>query len=91
MILRCDDVDPGTMVSIDQYICTVPGRLPHTKGKEQQNDRYVGRTLLVVHGTAFVYLKHQVSLRSGDTVRSKRAFEQYCGTFGVKVLEYHVR
>jgi hypothetical protein len=32
MILRRDDVDPGSMVSKDQYICTVPGRFPHTKG-----------------------------------------------------------
>jgi Reverse transcriptase (RNA-dependent DNA polymerase) len=89
MILRRDDVDPGAMVSIDQYISTVPGRLPHTKGKEQKKDRYVGGTLFVDHGTAFVYIKHQVSLRSGDTVRSKRAFEQYCSTFGIKVLGYH--
>jgi hypothetical protein len=34
MILRRDDLVPGSMVSIDQYICTVPGRFPHTKGKE---------------------------------------------------------
>jgi hypothetical protein len=34
MLLRRGHLEPGDMVSIDQYISGIPGRLPNTKGKE---------------------------------------------------------
>lgn len=69
MALRRDDLQPGDMVSVDQYISTVLGRLGHTKGKEVKKDQYTGGTIFVDHATGYTYIKHQVTLRAGDTVR----------------------
>jgi hypothetical protein len=49
-MLRRDHVEPGQMVSVDQYISALPGRLPNTKGKEAKKDKYCGGTnLLIMH------------------------------------------
>ena len=71
MSLRRGVMQPGDMVSIDQYVSMLPGRLPHTKGKEPKHQQYNGGTLFVDHATKHIYLQHQVSLRVGDTLRSK--------------------
>jgi hypothetical protein len=42
MMLKCDHLQPGDMVSIDQYISVSSGRLPHTKGKEPKKEKYCG-------------------------------------------------
>jgi hypothetical protein len=88
MLLRRGKLKPGDMVSIDQYVSTLPGRLPHTKGKEPKKDKYNGGTLFVDHATAYVYLRHQVSLRVGDTLRTKHAFERFAAEHGVKIRAY---
>jgi hypothetical protein len=75
MSLKRGDLQPGDMVSIDQYVSTVPGRLPKTYGKEPKKDKYSGGTLFVDHATGYIYLGHQVSLRVGETLRTKHAFE----------------
>lgn len=86
--LKRGDVTPGSRVSIDQYQSTVRGRLPHTKGKEKRDDKYCGGTIFVDHATGFVFLRHQISLRSGETIKSKTAFEQVAREHGHKVHEY---
>ena len=88
MILREGNVMPGDCVSIDQYISALPGRLPHTKGKESQTERFNGGTIFVDHATTLMYLRHQVALTAGETLRSKLEFEQFAETFGVKIKHY---
>jgi hypothetical protein len=88
MSLRRGKLLPGEMVSIDQYESTLPGRLPHTKGKEPKKDKYNGGTLFVDHATAYIYLRHQVSLRVGDTLQTKHAFERFAAEHGVKIHAY---
>jgi len=56
MLLRHGKRKPGEMVSIDQYVSTLPGCLPKTKGKEPKKDKYNGGTLFVDHATAYIYL-----------------------------------
>lgn len=56
MSLRRGKLEPGEMVSIDQYVSTIPGRLPNTKGKEPKKNKYTGGTLFVDHATAHIYL-----------------------------------
>ena len=46
---------PGECVSVDQFVATVPGRLPHTFGKEKGVDRYTGGTLFVDHASGLIY------------------------------------
>ena len=88
MDIRQGDLKPGQCVSIDQYMSALPGRLPHTKGKEKKKDQYNGGTLFVDHATGFMYLKHQVSLKAGETIKAKRAFEQLAAEYGIKIQGY---
>ena len=88
MLLRQDQVRPGDMVSVDQYVSTVLGRRSHTKGREPPNERFTGGTLFVDHATSYVFARHQVSLRAGDTVASKHAFERDAHTMGVPIKGY---
>jgi hypothetical protein len=85
LLRRDEDLLPGRKVSIDQYISSVPGRLPNTKGKELKKDRYNGGTLFVDHSSAYVHLQHQVSLRVGETLRAKHSFEKFAASHGVKI------
>jgi hypothetical protein len=87
-VLRTGDLIPGDKVSIDQYISALPGRLPNTKGKEPKKDRYHGGTIFVDHASQYVYLRSQVSLTTGETLQSKKFFEQFALTSGVKIKSY---
>lgn len=89
MMLKRDNLQPGDMVSIDQYYSAALGRLPNTKGKESKKDKYCGGTLFVDHASSLVFLKHQVSLRAGDTVMSKKEFERKSAEVGVRIKGYH--
>lgn len=71
MALKRSNLEPGDMVSIDQYVSTVPGRLPKTKGKEPKSKKYTGGTLFVDHATGYIYLHNQVSLKVGETLQGK--------------------
>jgi hypothetical protein len=88
MSLKVDDLQPGDRVSVDQYMSSVPGRLPHTHGKEKKEDKYTGGTLFINHATGYMFLRHQVSLCAGETVKSKLAFEQEAEQFGIKIKNY---
>ncbi len=88
MLLRRDNITPGSLVSADQYVSAVPGRRGHTKGREAPADQFRGGTIFVDHATSYVFLRHQVSLRAGDTVTTKHAFEREAATMGVPVKGY---
>ena len=86
--IRSSSLQPGDQVLIDQYQSSFPGRLPHTKGKEKKKDQYTGGTIFVDHASGLVSISHQVSLKVGETLRSKRKFEQQAKQFGVKIKSY---
>jgi hypothetical protein len=88
MAIRRENLEPGMKVSCDQYITSVPGRLPDTYGKESVKEKYRGGTIFYDHASGAIFLRHQVSLRAGETVRAKRAFEQFAKQHGVNVRSY---
>jgi len=49
--LKKDDLFPGSCVSVDHYVCCLPGRLPHTAGKEPQNQQYSGGAMFCDHSS----------------------------------------
>ena len=53
MIIRKEHLQPGVMVSLDQYQTSTPGRLPNTAGKEHMNNRFHGGTLMLDHATGY--------------------------------------
>ena len=42
---------------------------------------------MVESASGAVFLKHQVSLQVGETLKTKKAFEQWLKEFGVEVKE----
>ena len=88
-ILRVDDLEPGDCMSVDQYESSVRGRLPHTRGRERQSNRYCGGTLFYDHASSKIFVRHQVSLGGTDAVESKRSVERECLSEGVMPKKYH--
>lgn len=87
MTLKQGHPEPGQVVSIDQYMSAIPGRLPNTKGKESKKDRYVGGTIFCDHASKLIWVSHQVSLRAGDI--AKRLFVSMASSCSVMIKLYH--
>ena len=90
MAIRRNNLKPGDLVSGDQWISSQPGRLPHTFGKEADDDRYHGGTILVDSSSSYLHVHCQVSLRTGETLVGKHAFERFARLNGVKIKKYRV-
>ena len=89
MALSRNTLLPGDAVSVDQYIVSQKGRLLTSFGREGPNSSYSGGTIYVDHASGKVHLQHQVSLRAGETLLGKRAFEREAHAAGFKVKKYH--
>ena len=88
MSIKHDDLEPGDMTSVDQYLSTFGGRLPNTFGKEKKKDQYGGGTIFVDHATSRIYIRHQVSMQAYETVRAKQAYEKDSLERGVRIKGY---
>ena len=88
MAIRRDAREAGSDVSMDQWIVSTLGRLPHTKGKEQDKDRYHGGTIYFDHHSAYIHLEPQVSLAIGETLEGKHRFEAFAARHGVKLRNF---
>ena len=44
--------------------------------------------MFVDHATGHIFLRNQVSLTAGETIRAKKAFEQFTAEHGIKVKNY---
>ena len=89
MVLKRDHLLPGDCISVDQCVCKTPGRLPHAFGKEAKTNKCSGGTLMVDHASGFIWIKNQVSLRIGETLRCKHEFEKFASDYGVKLKNFH--
>ena len=72
--MKKNDLVPGNIVT-DQYECTIKGRLPYTRGKEDPKEMHSRGTLFFDHASGYIKTFNQVSLGASDTVRSKELFE----------------
>ena len=50
---------------------------------------YNGGTIFVDAATSFTKVFHQTSLRAGDTLRSKHAFDRIAREHGITIKKYH--
>jgi hypothetical protein len=57
MQIRSGDLRPRQCVSVDQYVSSVPGRLPNTMGKESSKLKYNGGTMFVDHASSHLSCK----------------------------------
>ena len=88
MAIQRESQLPGDLTCGDQWISSQLGRLPHTHGKEPDDDRLRGGTLLVDAYSAHIYHHHQVSLRTGETLVGKHAYECWARLHGVNIKKY---
>jgi hypothetical protein len=86
--LKVGHLKPGDMVSIDQFVSKVRGRLPHTKGKEDSKDQYSGGTIYVDSASGYVFVDNQVSLNAAETLRGKHRFEREARECGISIKSY---
>ena len=86
--LKKNQLRVGGMVSSDQYVSSVHGRLPHTFGKEKKHEKYVGGSIFVDEASGFMYTQNQVSLGAAETIRAKHSFEREASRYGIPILGY---
>lgn len=86
--LKTNHLFPGQVVSIDQYESTVRGRLPNTKGREPDSEKFCGGTIGVDHASSFIFHRNQVSLRASDTITTKRIWDRFAHSCGVSLRHF---
>ena len=77
----------GDCISADHYISAVPGRLPHSYGREKQG--YTCGTLFVDHASGKVFNYCQFSTNTTETLASKRCLETLAKQEGFTIKKYH--
>ena len=50
---------------------------------------YSGGTIFCDHASQYIWINHQISLRVGDTLQGKHAFEKFAHEYGVKFKSFH--
>ena len=86
--LKKGHLRPGSMVSTDQFVSSLPGRLPNTYGRERESDKYVGGTVFVDEASGYFSIHNQVSLGAASTVQAKHSFERDAIRHGVTIQGY---
>jgi hypothetical protein len=78
----------GGKVSTDQFVSSLPGRLPNTFRKEKEHKRYSGGTIFIDEASEYFYIQNQVSLGASETIRAKTSFERLALRNGVVIKAY---
>ena len=86
--LKKNILRPGAMVSSDQFVSSVPGRLPNTYGREKESEKYVGGTIFIDEASGYFGLYNQVSLGATETIKAKHSFERDAIRHGIIVKGY---
>jgi hypothetical protein len=86
--LKSDNLLPGQRISINHFICSTCGRLLTSAGKTKLNDMYTGECIFVDHASGFIFVEHQVSLNSFETLKAKESFERMSRNTRVTPQEY---
>ena len=86
--LKRHSLSPGAVVSTDQFVSSVKGRLPHTFGKEHPNEQFQGGTVFVDEASDFVFVQNQVSLNATETLQAKGRFEREAMQQGILIKSY---
>ena len=82
-------LQPAELISLDNYDSPVLGRLPHTRGKEAEQDKVKCGTIFVDHATQFIKVFHQVSLHVHEALKGKHELEEFCKQFGRTIKGFH--
>jgi hypothetical protein len=75
---------PGECVSVDQMESSQVGFFAQLKGKLTKK-RYTGATISVDHYSCVRFIHLMLDLSAEETLKAKRAFEQFASEHGVKI------
>ena len=79
---------PGECVSVDQLVSPTPGLVAQMTGI-LTTKRYKYATVFVDQATRLGYTYLQTSADADETIKAKRAFEEYALQRGVQIKAYH--
>ena len=85
-ILKKGHLRPGGMVSSDQFVTFLPGRLPNTFGRENVKDKYTGGTVFIDEASSMIFVENQVSLGAAEMIQAKHKFEREALRHGIPIL-----
>ena len=86
--LKKGTLRPGAMISSDQFVSSLPGRLPNTYGKEKVSEKFVGGTVFIDEASGLFTVELQVSLGAAETIRAKNKMEREAIRHGIAILGY---
>jgi hypothetical protein len=89
MKLKEDTIQPGDHLHLDQYKSAVLGHLPHTMGREKSSLKYSGGLIAVDASSGKVFVRHQVSLASGESIQAMHAIVQDARENGICICSVH--
>jgi hypothetical protein len=79
---------PGECISVDQMESSQVGFFAQSKGKLTKK-QYTGATIFVDHFSRLRFIHLMLDLSAEETLKAKRAFEQFASEHGVKIQHYH--
>lgn len=88
--LKKESLDVGAVVSSDQFVSSVRGRLTKPYGKDSIESIYIGGTIFIGETSDYIYLQNQVSLGAVGTVRAKHCFECDANQHGIPIQTFRV-
>jgi hypothetical protein len=77
-ILSANQYQVGDLVSIDQFVSGIPGRLFSGYGREAQHNQFHGGTFFNDAASGAIWVEHQVSLGAGETICAKEHLKSGC-------------
>ena len=86
--LKKDSLSVGSMVSTDQFVSSLKGRLPNTYGRESDSDKFMGGTVFIDEASNYIAVHNQVSLGLEETLRGKHRFERDALQHGISIKGY---
>ncbi len=86
-VLKRSHLVPGSCVSVDHYMSSVMGHLPHTFGREWI--RYSCGTLFINHASGKLFNFCQYSTNAVEAISSKHRLESLAQQEGISIKTYH--
>jgi transposase InsO family protein len=87
MMLKANDLQPGSCISADQYFSPIQGRVQQGFGRERMG--YTCVSLFVDHASGKIFDFPQYSNTADETIRSAMKLEALAHDEGFKRKEYH--
>ena len=76
------------VISTEQFVSKVKGRLPNTFGKAKESKMYCGGTIYVDHASTFMFVQSQVSLNADEAIQGNHQFERDAHSNGIDICSY---